>query len=258
MKIILIILLSLVSLSSFAYKINAKLEITKGSSEWVEGETREVLLTVWPVEEIDHKYLKENFEGNDFIDNFFVSKVVSNNFSKNNPTAYEVRMNLTLKNFFNRNKPQLWNYKALVIPVTLHQMIIKKDPKKINEYKVLNVNRIEISKDNIYYYIGAVFCSLLLIILLIIGSRLLKKKKIRLEEKKVRDNWVNLIQMAESRTDIEYLYEKRDVWMNVLGGKNPQFIQLLDVINKHQYKKDWKDEDLTEINFILSEIKESV
>lgn len=259
MKIFTVFLLLLMSLNSFAYEINAKLEILEGSSEWVEGETRKSRLTIWPIEEIDNTFFKNNMEGKDFVEHFFVSKVISNNFSSNNPTAYEVIANITLKNHFNQFKPLLWNYKALVLPINIDGINIKKDPKKIPDYIVLDNNKgaLESASNELNYYLYIIIGTVIAVVALI-SIRFLNKAKLKREEQNKIDHWKNLLRMAESREDIEYLYDKKNIWMDALGGKNPQFLQLLDLINKHQYKRDWSSDDMSEIDFVLSEIKESL
>lgn len=259
MRYVLALFICLLTVCNFAYEINGRLEVLEGSPVWVEGETRLAKLTIWPIEEVDDEYIRTFFDGKDFVDNFFVSKVVSNSFSANNPSAYEVKFNLTLKNHFNQNRPLLLTYKGLVIPVTIYGDVkIEKDPKKISNYVVLDNNKVAIgsqSKLHTYITIGIL---LLLIILLPIVFKFYKRQqgKKRREEKVL--NWKNLIKMANDREDIEYLYTKKEEWIPLLGGENPQFNQLLNTINQHQYKRTWGEDEKNEIDFILSEIKESL
>jgi hypothetical protein len=257
-KLIALAITLFLSLSIQAYEINARLELLEGADQWIEGETRKSKLTIWPIEEIDNAFFKDNMEGKDFVEHFYVSKVISNKFSANNPTAYEVIANITLKKHFNQFRPLLWNYKALVIPININGINIKKDPKKIQEYVVLDNNKGALASTkeiNYYIYIGA---GTLIALIALVIVKVSNKKRIEREIQKNIDHWKNLVKMAESRDDIEYLYEKRDKWIEALGGQNPQFIQLLDLINKHQYKREWSNDDISEIDFVLSEIKESL
>lgn len=253
-----IIIFLVLSLNSLAYEINSKLELVEGSAKWTEGETRKAKLTIWPIEEIDSDYINKELLGKDLVDHFFVSKIISSSFSKNNPTAYEVVMNITLKNYFNQRKPLLLSYKALNIPVTLSGIEIFEDKNRIKEYLVIDANSGALVEG---IKINWMIVFVTLIVLLPLGYfgikqfRKIKAKKIELQNKQ---RWKDVIVKTNSREEVEDLYKMREEWMPVYGGNNPQFQNLLNIIDKHQYKKEWNTEINSEIDFILEEIKDSL
>ena len=244
--------LSVLSISIEAYQIKSKFKFTDSTIKtWTEGEIRTVDILIWPIEEIDTGFLKKELLGKRFLDFFFVSKIHKAGFSQNNPEAYELKMDLTLVKHFNKQKPIIWSYKGLNIPIRIEDIRILSDKNKIKEFVVFKTpEKANETTNNLAYAI--------LIIALIIGylaHRYFGSKKVAI---KTDRDWKEVLANATTREDFEMLYEQRTVWMDSLGGENPQFIELIYIINKHQYKKTWGDEELSSIDFIFSEIKDSL
>ena len=59
--------------------------------------------------------------------------------------------------------------------------------------------------------------------------------------------WKEMINGASKRSDFEMIYKKRKEWMSLLNLSNPKIDDFFEVLNRHQYKKDWNDSDFSEV-----------
>ncbi len=234
----------------FCAEINGRLSIVGQGSNWVEGEIKEVELLIWPLSEINVENAREEIEGKDFCEFFFIGKVKEIGFSKNNPEALKVIADATLKKAFSSNKLIIWSHLALNIPIDTTSFKTIPDEQRIQEFVTLNVDR-EKNSNYAIYIISVLFLLVTISIYYIL-------KKNRKYNKKIQVNWKERILAASERKEIESLYQNKSDVIEYLGGESPRVLELFQVINKHQYKKEWSEDSLSEITFVLDEIKESL
>lgn len=100
------------------------------------------------------------------------------------------------------------------------------------------------------------------IIMLILGFILRKhflKKKKREEQEKLERYWLSTIANAKNRNEIEELYKNETIWSEVLGVDRSLVYRFHDVVNLHQYKKEWDDEIWLEVKKVWTNLcKEKV
>lgn len=252
-KILLVIILLVSNLNIFAEieEYRGSLRILDDNKSWTEGEIKQIQLQIYPLQEVNLDDIKKKIQANDFCDFFYIGEVFSIEFSKNNPVVLEIVANATLKKKFNTSKPLIWSYLALNIPINLEQMILISQYGETGDFISLNVDR-KIG-GNYIYLIPLVLLILILILIFIQRKYNQKDNSIKeLVELKTR------ILCATTRNEIENIYSLKKKIEVYFGINNPGFSNLFNIINQHQYKKDWDEDTLYEINFILDEIKESL
>lgn len=250
------LVISLLLLLSFF--VRAEGEIYRGSIkaqdnslEWQEGEIKEVVIQIYPLQEVSVEDIRQKLESSDFCDFFYIGKIESIQFSKNNPVVLEVKADMTLKKYFNASKPLIWSYLALNIPINIEGMELKPQEDKIQEYITFDIQR-HVDQPNIWSWILGILFLAIIILIVVIRKNKRVIRKTDVEEIK------SLIKTANSRLGYEEIYAKKKRIEEIFGVGNPAFTNFFTIVDKHQYKKNWSEDDLYEINFILDEIKESL
>ncbi len=102
--------------------------------------------------------------------------------------------------------------------------------------------------ENLWIWLGIA----ILLTVICMGLWKIRKNKILLtvlmsgKEKKI-GYWKEKITNAQEREDYEFLYRKRKEWSTVLGIPKSQFEEFFDILNKYQYKKNWAESELLEV-----------
>jgi hypothetical protein len=98
--------------------------------------------------------------------------------------------------------------------------------------------------------IASLFTLISLIILWFLRKYILVKKNLRKkkkEELRQAKELIKLLENPKTREDFEMIYLERKEITRLLDFNRPQFLKLLNEINKFQYKKLWSDEDLVKV-----------
>lgn len=103
------------------------------------------------------------------------------------------------------------------------------------------------------------------LILTIIGLLLwkIRKNKISLrylmlgKEKKIAF-WREKIIQASKRSDFEMIYQKRKEWMPLIAENDSKTGNFFEVLNKHQYKKDWNEVEYKEVEESYLRFKDGI
>jgi hypothetical protein len=252
-KTLLLTFLFILSFTASAYSVNVKIEVTAGDSrEWIEGETKSVRVTLWPISEVDQDFMIKTLKDKFFLDFFYVSSVSKAQVSPHNPEAFVIEMKMTLAKGFDNTKPLIWSYKALNIPFDFKSYKIDKNKTQPQGFSLLT----EKKPDSINDLAKIITIILTIIILTILTLIYFKRKNIENIENDI--DWKAKFFNASNREDFEELYKNRQKWMNAFGGEGPVFNQFCDLINRHQYKREWGPDELNEVQLLFEEIKESL
>ena len=96
-------------------------------------------------------------------------------------------------------------------------------------------------------------------IFIFIGFVLLKRfrdhQQALKEEKEYHQNWIRAFKACYKREDFERIYKERKKWMPLVGSTSKKFIKTL---NKHQYKKEWSQEDMAKVTEDFNKVKEKL
>ena len=219
-----------------------------------EGDTFIATLTIWPIAFVEEGQFKKNLVDKPFLNFFHVTEVMSEGFSENNQEAYEIKLRLILTKFFDNRNFVIWDYKGLNIPVTIKGITPVPLKGRNQNFILLSQDYLEKKEINWLPYI--------LVLILFLGiagfylPKYLKKKK----EKKYLDEkiqkWKASFKNAQSRDQLEGVYASREDWIILLPMKTPEILDFFETINKHQYKKEWTDEDEREVVNSFDSIRE--
>ncbi|WP_198296038.1 hypothetical protein [Bacteriovorax sp. Seq25_V] len=227
------------------------MSIKEGETSWLEGDIKEVELLVWPLADANIEDVKNAIENKDFCEYFFIGKVKKVVFSKNNPEALEIHADATLKKAFSERKLLIWSYLALNIPIDTSSIKTVADNQKIQEFITLSVERASATHNSLFIMLG-----LGLLLILLVGFYIRFRRGNKVHEN--NQDWKKIVLAAESRDEVEYIYANKDEVVKFFGGENPSLLELFKRINTHQYKKEWNEDELEDIRFVLDEIKESL
>lgn len=227
------------------------IKLVENSRQWQEGEIKQVIIQVYPLQDVSVEDIRKKLESSDFCDFFYIGKIESIDFSKNNPVVLEIKADMTLKKIYNPSRPLIWSYLALNIPISLEGVELIAQEGKIQEYITLDVKR-NIESTQWLLWLGTLLLAVIIVIITILRKQKKRTVKSSLEEIRM------LLVRATTRQDFEQIYVSRKKIEEIFGASNPAFGNLFNTINKHQFKKDITEDDLYEINFILDEIKESL
>ena len=80
-----------------------------------------------------------------------------------------------------------------------------------------------------------------------------KNIEVKKEEKEYYQNWIRAFKACYKREDYERIYKERKKWMPIIGTDAKKFIKAL---NKHQYKKEWSQEDMAHVTEEFNKLKD--
>ncbi len=141
-------------------------------------------------------------------------------------------------------------------------------PLSLNFINPEKLNRVELKPEAQFRYYTRSFnipgelnylFYILAVIFFFIGFVLLKRyldhKKALREEKEYHQNWVRAFKACYKREDYERIYKERNKWMPLVGNISKKFIKTL---NKHQYKKEWSQDDMAQVTEDFNKVKEKL
>lgn len=254
MKFLLLSILFLFSLNIHAQEVNATLKpYSEETLSIKEGDSFVAKFVVWPISFVEDGTFKTNYDNKKFLDFFHVSEVISEGFSENNSEAYEVQARLILTKFFNPQNILIWSFRGLNIPVKVMGLNPIPLQGRAQEFVVLNQEYSEAVESNWKTWLMMLAC-LGVIVGFFLRKRFLRLRKIADFEKR-KTEWANKFSQAESRSDYELLYSQRTEWESYIPVKTPEMLEFYNIINEHQYKKDWSDEIRREVSDTFDEIR---
>ena len=251
----LIIILKLLITSSLGYEIKAEFENRSTSAEVIEGQAFDVYIKIWPFGNEDLKYVKESLEGKAFLDFFYIAKVYSVSYSKNNEEVMEISAKAILKKFYVPRSFYIWSYKSLTIPFNLINIKPIKNPNG-KEFIIANQNYNSLlskKNNNQVYIIIAFFITFCLAGYIL--AKVLKKRKLEKQLSIKRVAWSNLFINAESRNELENIYLQKKEWIEFVGGETPPILHFITTINAIQFKENWSDFEQLQVSDSFDEIR---
>lgn len=129
---------------------------------------------------------------------------------------------------------------------------IDKTKIELPEDFLFNFTNFSFSKSKLFYYLlGGV---LLLLAVLVFSIKFYPKlKKKRLWQEKQR-KFLHKILDCKSFEDLEFIYAERKIIMSMFTYNKNQFEALLSLIDRNQYMKNWRDEDLEKAKTLLQSL----
>ena len=212
------------------------------------GQPFEMLIQIYPREELDNELFVSNLIQENFLDAFKTIEVISVKKSKNNHSVLEIKLKVVYVKLIDSNLLQVYNDSKNYIPFEFTDLHLGKDSVKVGKPILLVQNELSKSNYKQYVYFISLIFVLVFVLLGFLVVNIRNKKKILLIVRNKKLNWSSLFNDASSREDFEFIYGERNMWIPLLEDSNKLFELFFEVLNKHQYKENLDDSDLKQIS----------
>jgi hypothetical protein len=220
------------------------------------GDNFHAVFQIWPNPFNDTDFFK-GFEGNKFLDLFYVLKVEDVRTSPNNHEVLEVFMHLIALRSFKNLIDKDFTHKETIVNVVFKKIkISNQEIKEIKSFNLLKQEDFNIPKKWWPIIIGIVL--VLLIVSFLVFKKMrskMKTKRIEEEKRRVISNWDQKFTEAKEREHFEELYKTREEWMELLENRPQSVFEFINCVKIHQYKKSWSGEELVDIENRFHEIR---
>lgn len=250
---ILLFSLFIVVNTSFAEAIQGEFLPSTSITKIKEGDLIEATLRFWSIENADFSQFKK-LEKTMLFNSFYLAQVTSLGVSPNNADVVE------LKGIFVVRSTKLqpiysFKYNNANIDLKIGSLKIEelKDPSK--DFYILDQS---LTASRLWMIVSGI-CFILLVIA-IIKRDAIKKIITGLKPdalKKAKKRYDSLFRSADKREDFELLYREKDKWLSILSEKAPAHTEFLSVLNQHQFKKEWGNEEYAEVRSSFDVIRRS-
>ena len=254
MKAIFLILVLLLSLNSAFAELKGQFVFSGEVSSLKEGDIVEGVLKVWPLENADPTEFAK-LQSLKIFSALQLIQIQSIAPSVNNADVIEMK-GAYVVHAAKKLTPFEFNYKGQVAQVDSPFVKIIPLENKAGDYFIVD-QALNLSRQQ-FYLIGAIVLLLLLI------SFAKRKKFIALLERFRLDPRAQLIrfydnkfQRVTTRKDFEEIYAKKEEWLPLLKERTVAYDEFFNVMNRHQYKPTWGNEELREVKSIFDNIRGS-
>jgi hypothetical protein len=255
MKVLILTILTtlLLASASFAQAINSEFKPSPEITSFKEGDIFEATIRFWPLENADLSVFR-NLDKTTLFDAFFMTEIISLAPSPNNADVIELKATYLIQSA----KPQpvySFNYKDSIVEVRLGDMKIQPLEGKVEDYIILDQ---VLMKKTIWQIV-------LVIIALIVLIAFFQRAKIkdfvlrilRKDEKANKERFKIMFKSASIREDFELIYKEKEIWQKYIEVLTPAHRDFLKVMNTHQYKRFWSNEDSNEVKSSFEAIRRS-
>lgn len=251
MKSFILIIIVFVLYSANAFCMNSELIISSKSAEINSGEFNEIIIRLWPTENVNLDELKK-IEGQTLFGGLYISEIQSLSPSENNAEVFEIKAIGVVTGEINPSK-LYFNYLGHEIPVKFQDQKIKFTENKNKDFYILDQS-LDLKLKT--------WIIISLIIILLFCIMVLFRKKIGdiFKTKKTQDpreDFKTLFLNAKSREDFERIYSEKENWIPLLTVKTQAHSDFFDTINQYQYKKNWSHEEQVDVETSFDNIRRS-
>lgn len=243
--------------TSFAQDLKAIISpaIENNKLQLDRGDIVDVVFRIWPTHSMNSE-LFNSMKLHNVSDILTVTEIKKIAVSPNNEDVTEVFATVVVRREFNSGEEIEWDFNGRKIQLEIRDMSSKGEFKEGKEFIVLD------QKFSAPVNWSLVLSFAALVALFVLGSVLyfLKRKAKRIKAKKEKERklrfWKNKFVSAKSRSDYEYIYMKKNSWIEMINVKTPPMINFFETINLHQYKPDWGDREKKEVEEAFDQIRE--
>lgn len=252
MKILssLIVVIMLMIQCSFAQDVQSEFTLTKNVSALKEGDIFEAMIRVWPLDSADLSQFKK-LEKTTLFNALYLAQITSLGVSPNNADVVELK-GLFIAKSAKVQPTFIFKYNNQDITLSSGVLSIKELGDKKEDFYVLSQ-----SLNSSYLWIAYVVIGLILLIVIIRKREsliaLVKPNKAKIEKKK----YDHLFKVADKREDFELLYKEKGNWIQLLVETTPAHHDFLRILNQHQFKKNWSNEEYADVRASFDVIRRS-
>jgi hypothetical protein len=253
-------LISLLTLSPIvAAELSIKI-IPENKEKVALGESLDATIQIWPTHQLaEKKYLI--FEGQLFLDTFYVVSLYEQQVNPNNADVWEARVMLSFARRLAKeeiNKKKLWGNDLKLVYDNWMDSLTERAP-EVKEYQfVKNDFQLPIHWRDYFWIILLSFILMLVVAWFARKTYLKKRKEKLLEEKRVGRVafWSDKFESARERSDYEFIGEQSREWVELVGGPSVPIQDFLTLLNEHQFRPQWDEGILEEIELKFNDIRE--
>lgn len=255
MRILILTILSTLLLASslFAQDVNSEFKPSPEYTSFKEGDIFEATIRFWPLENADLSVFR-NLDKTILFNAFFMTEIISLAPSPNNADVIELKATYLIQSA-NPQPIYSFNYKDSIVDVRLEDMKIQPLEGKGEDYIILDQALI---KKTVWQIVLSVI-SLLLLFAFFQKSKIkdFVQRILRKDEKANRERFQVMFKSAGIREDFELIYKEKEIWQKYIEVVTPAHREFLKVMNAHQYKKFWSNEDSNEVKSSFEAIRRS-
>jgi hypothetical protein len=167
--------------------------------------------------------------------------------NENNVDVLEIDALVTLVKAFENNQLHIWSVGKFNIPIEITGP--KVDP-RVKAEKEPVIFALPVDGDNQFIIITL---GTLVVVCLFLSPLVFKTviRRIALAKEKKElatqiSSWDKKFVHAASREDFEHIYQYREEWEKLLESKTANLNVFYQVLDKHQYKQNWEEFELTD------------
>ena len=234
-------------------EVQGKLSLESQSKELVEGDLVKGRLTIWPIEDADVDFFRK-YQMQDFMEGLKLIEIESLKPSENNADVIELVGSFFVKGTQLTNKMNLSYHNLNFVVSSERYNVIKLKDKKSN-FEILEQSVQK--KNKVWLYSSVLF--ILAIVLVLFHKKILSKlSDIRnIEKSKKKKKYDDIFTKAIVREDFEMIYLKRSEWLGLLIEVTPSHENFFNILNSHQFKKSWDNDELDEVRISFDYIRGS-
>lgn len=255
MKILFQFILCLMLLigSVYSQEIQSEFILSQGSGKIKEGDIFEATLRFWPIENASLDQFKV-LEKTSLFNSLYLMHIISLGTSQNNADVVELKGQFIASSHLVQ-PTQTIKYNNQLIELKAGSLTVEELKNKTTDFYVADQSLNE-SK------LGMILAGLLLIMVIIC---IVKRKALqdyinsfkKNSAKNLRKKYSELFRNAQTREDFEFIYKEKERWLSMLDVKAPAHVEFLKTLNQHQFKKEWKGEDYSEVKAAFEPIRRS-
>lgn len=252
-KIFLALVIALVSTMAFA-ELKGDFTLSEGTTSVKEGDLIEGTLKVWPLENADKSEFSK-YQNSTLFNSLQLIQIHSIEPSSNNADVLEVKGMFLARAAKYLTNFEL-NYKGELIQIAAPAVKIVPLEKKAEDYFILDQS-LSLSHYQMYLIVG--FILVLIIVALVKRKQLahwvagFKKDPKALAIKHFNEKFST----AATRKDFEEIYARKEEWLPLLQVKSSAYEEFFKVLNQHQYKPQWGNDETAEVKKIFDIIRGS-
>lgn len=252
MKVLCTLILSIIifAQSTFADDIQTEFILNDNTQTIKEGDLIEATMRVWPLENADLSQFKK-LEKTVFFNSLYLAQITSLELSQNNADVIE------LKGLFIVKSAQVqpsYSFKYNTTDIVLNSGVLSvKALKDTNGDFYVLTQSLNSSK---LWMVGVAFLLLFLALLFVERDKIKNIFKPNLIQRN-KKKYDALFKVADKREDFEHLYNEKKHWIDLLAETTPAHQEFLKILNQHQYKKNWGNEELLEVRAAFDVIRRS-
>ena len=242
-KIFLIITLIILSSVAFA-ELKGDFTVAGNVNTVKEGDLIEGTLKVWPLENADTNEFAK-YQNGILFNSLQLIQIQSIEPSANNADVLELKGLFLARAAKYLTNFEL-NYKGELVQISAPSLKIAPLEKKAEDYFILD-QALNLSHYQIYLIGG-------LVLFLVVAAIIKRKKLVAWASGLKKDPKAMAIKhfrekfsLAVTRQDFEEIYARKNEWLPLLQEKSLAYEEFFKVMNQHQYKPQWGNEELTEV-----------